>query len=407
MEQTQQIYDGIYWIGGNDFVTPRFENIFPLPFGVTYNSYFIDDEKTAVVDSVDAAIRDLFMENVEYLLKGRSLDYIIINHMEPDHCESLLQLADMYPDAKIAGSPAALRFFEQYYHHPLPERYVKLSERAPISLGKRTLRFVNAPMVHWPEVTVTYDETDKILFSADAFGTFGVIHGSIFADWCDYKERYLDEARRYYGNIVGKFGRQVLALYRKLEKLDIDMIAPLHGPVFRRKEDVSFILTKVKEWASWTPEREGAAILFASAYGRTAEAAQIAAAKLAEEGVRDIKLVDLCATDVSFAVADVFAYSHIVLAAPTYNAGLYPVMDHFLSEMTALMPENRKIAIIGNATWIPQAASKVMEGYVEKWKNSPLITAPAEVTSAVGDKERESIRLLAEAVAKNILTAEE
>lgn len=392
----------MYWIGGNDFTTERFENLFPIPHGVTYNSYFIDDDRTAVVDTVDSVIRDRFLENVDHLLHGRPLSYIIVNHMEPDHCGSLLALAEKYPSARIVGNSQTFRFFEQFYHCPMKDRYLSMTEQEALPLGHHSLRFVAAPMVHWPEVTMTYDETDHILFSADCFGTFGVLGGNLFADQMDYKERYLSEARRYYANIIGKFGMQAGALLKKLRALPISMVAPLHGPVFRKAGDIQLIMDSISRWAAWIPEKQSVLILEASAYGRTAEAGESMAFALASRGICDIKITDLARTDFSYALGDVFQYRGLVLAAPTYNMSLYPPMQYFLEKLTALPVRNRLAAVIGNHTW-GSAAVRKMEGYVGQWKSCELVGNHVDIRSSEDRHDREAIEGLAGLMADRIL----
>lgn len=399
----EKVMDGIYWLGGNDFITPRFDNEIPIPYGITYNSYFIDDEKTAVVDSVDNMIRDQFMTNLRELLHGRALDYVIVNHMEPDHSGSLLQLLEAYPEAKLVASPAAVRMFEQYFHSPMADRYVKVNEKMELSLGKRTLKFINAPMVHWPEVTFTYDETDKVLFSADAFGTFGVLHGSIFSSSVDYREVYLPELRRYYANIMMRYGMSVKNVAKKLEALSIDRICPLHGPVLDTKEDMELVISSMLKWASFEPEKESVAVFFASAYGHTAQAAQHMAALLNHRGVKDTRLIDLCKTPVSFALPYVLSYSHIVLAAPTYNMGIFPNMETFLHALLNQQVMNRKFAIISNGSWTKGISSKLMREIIGKFKNSEILGDDVLIMSDAGDKEEESLAALADVIAKDVL----
>lgn len=398
----QPIAEGIYWGGVNDFVTNRFENIIPVPKGVSYNAYFIDDEKTAVVDTVDALVMDDFLESVEHLLHGRPLDYIIVNHMEPDHSSSLLTLAERYPTAKLCGSAQALRMFEQFFHRPMKERYLATGEKMTLSLGRRTLRFFTAPMVHWPEVTFTYDETDRVLFSADAFGCFGVLQGSVFADDGDYERDYADEARRYYACIVSKYGPQVLAAMKKVSSVPVDVIAPLHGPVFRTERDRDFILGKTAQWARWEPERRGAAVFYTSVYGHTATAAQRLAWKLRALGVADVKVTDLCKTDEAYAAADVLAYSHLVFASTTYNMGLYPLMRNFLTDLGDHLVQNRRVALLGNSSWAPNVAGKVMKDFVSGWKGCALLAEPVHILSAPGPKEEAVLDALAETVAADL-----
>lgn len=406
MYQVQKITEDIHWIGGNDFTTERFENLFPIPNGVTYNSYFIDDDRTAVVDAVDSVIRDRFMENIDYLLQGRELSYIIVNHMEPDHCGSLLALADRYPSARIVGNSQTFRFFEQFYHRPMADRYLRVSEKEVLDLGHHKLHVISAPMVHWPEVTVTYDETEQTLFSADCFGSFGALDGNLFADQTDYKSRYLPEARRYYGNIIGKFGMQTGSLLKKLNQISIRILAPLHGPVFRRAAERNLIMDSVARWSDWIPEKKSVLILEASAYGRTAEAAESMAFALSARGICDIKVTDLSRTDFSYAVGDVFQYKGLVMAAPTYNMSLYPPMQHFLEELTALPVRNRIAAVIGNHTW-SSAAARIMKAYVQQWKSSELVGECVDIRSSENGSDRKSIENLADSVASRIVRAEE
>lgn len=402
MHHIQQVIDGVYWIGGNDFRTKNFENFIPIPQGITYNSYFIDDDKTAVIDTVDAVIAERFLENVEYMLHGRSLDYIVINHMEPDHSATLLALAERYPEAKLAGSPVALRMFEQFFHRPMKERYIPTNEKMEISLGKRHLRFINAPMVHWPEVTFTYDAEDRLLFSADAFGTFGTLTGSVFADAVNYPAVYEEEARRYYTCIVSKYGTQVLAAMKKAAALPVDVLCPLHGPVFRTAKDLAFIWNAVERWAGWTPEIHGTAIFFASIYGNTAHAAERLAWQLRAKGADSVKLVDLCRTDYTYAMADAMQRSHLVFAAPTYNMGLYPVMRTFMEALEDHGIHGRRIGIIGNSSWAPNMAGKIMKEMVLRWKDCELISDAVHIQSAAGEKEEQAISVMADALAADL-----
>ena len=406
MYHVQPITGDVYWIGVNDFVTNRFENIIPIPHGVSYNSYFIDDEKTAVVDTVDALVMEDFLDNVEYLLHGQHLDYIIVNHMEPDHSSSLLTLAERYPEAKIAGSAQALRMFEQFFHRPMKDRYVVIGEKVTLPLGRHTLRFFAAPMVHWPEVTFTYDETDHILFSADAFGCFGALQGSAFADDADYRKDYEDEARRYYTCIVSKYGQQVLAAMKKVADLPIRYIAPLHGPVFREEKDRALILQQTARWARWEPEVRSAAIFYTSVYGNTASAAQTLAWKLRARGVAPVKVVDLCKTDAAFAMADVMKYSHLIFASTTYNMGLYPVMRYFLAMAGEHLVKGRKVALMGNSSWAPNVAGKIMKEMVSTWKDCTLLGEPVHILSAPGPQEDAAMDALADIIAGDIQQAE-
>lgn len=405
MHNEQKVTDSIYWIGANDFVTPRFDNLVSLPQGISYNTYFIDDEKTCVLDGIDNTCRDIFMDNLSYLLKGRALDYIIINHMEPDHSGSLLALAEAHPKAKIIASPQAIKMFEQFFHVSFKDRTILSDEKMVLDLGVHKLRFIKAPMVHWPEVTFTYDETDKVLFSADAFGTFGAIHGSIFADAVDYADAYGVEGRRYYTNTTGKYGMQVLSVLKKTAALPIDIICSLHGPVLRTEKDKAYVINRVKKWASFTPDYTSASLFFASAYGHTAMAVSRLATLLGERGVRNLKLIDLCVTPVSDAWAEVFRRSHMVLAAPTMNMCLNPAMAAFLHECTAMGIQNRKVAILGNSSWAPNVSGKLMKDIVSTWKKCEIIEAPLHVKGSItGDDE--ALISLADTLAADILGKE-
>lgn len=401
MHNEQKVTDHIYWIGGNDFVSTRFENLIPISRGISYNSYFIDDEKTAVLDTVDSVIRDVFMDNVSHLLHGRQLDYIVINHMEPDHSGSLLALVRAYPEAKIIATPQAQKMIGQYFHVSLKDRFLSSDEKLEISLGNHRLRFLKAPMVHWPEVTFTYEETEKVLFSADAFGTFGVLNGSVFADDVDYEEEYLPSFRKYYANIVARYGMQVQMALKKVEKLDVKYLCSLHGPVFRRKEDIAGITALYRKWASWEPEEQAVSIFFASPYGNTAMAAQILAGKLAAKGVKNLKLVDLCSSSITEAFPEVLRRSHMVLAAVTMNMGLNPVMNAFLDLCHEMDVQNRTIAIVGNSSWAPNVSGKLMMEKVQNWKKCTVLGEPVHISSAPADDD--TLEKLAGLIADDIM----
>lgn len=407
MHNEQKLTNSIYWIGANDFVTPRFENYIPITQGVSYNSYFIDDEKTCVIDTVDQVARDLFMENVKVLLKGRHLDYIVVNHIEPDHSGSLVTLLETYPEAKICITPAGMKMFGQYFHLPLGDRFIPVNEKLVLNLGTHTLRFITAPMVHWPEVTFTYEETEKILFSADLFGTLGALQGSIFADSSETGATLSEEMRTYYMNVIGRYGRRVTAAMKKTEPLPLEMICPLHGPVYRTKKDIKKILKYHKAMASWQPEYRSATIFFASPYGNTAFAAQRLAFLLGNKGIRNIKLVDLCTTPFTSAWAETIRRSHIVLAAPTMDMGLNPLMKTFLSECTHKGIENRTIAVIGNSSWAPYVSMKLMKEIISEWKNCRILGEGVHILSNVGEQEEQGLEELAGIIAEDILNKAE
>ena len=395
MHCVQKVSEKIYWVGGNDRRLERFENMFPIPKGVSYNSYLIMDEKTALVDTVDSAIRDQFLENIKHVLDGRELDYLIINHMEPDHCGNIEELLRMYPNLKIVGNAKTFQFFEQFYVTRKPESYYKVIEGDELKLGQHTLHFYMMPMVHWPEVMTTYEITEKILFSADAFGTFGALNGNIFNDQVDFEGYYLDEARRYYSNIVGKYGVQVQNVLKKLSKLEIKMICPLHGPSWRT--NLEYYLDKYNKWSSYTPEKKGVVLFFASMYGNTENAINVISNKLAEKGVEDIRVYDVSKTHPSEIISEVWKYSHLVIGSPTYNGGLYHVMDALLHEMEGLNVQNRKVALVGNYTWASSAV-KVMTEYMSKMKNMEIIGDPLEVNSSLKPEEEEKVNKLVDVI---------
>lgn len=402
MHCTQQITDKIYWIGGNDRRLERFENMFPLPKGVSYNSSLILDEKTAIVDTVDASIRGQYLENIQYLLGDRKLDYLIINHMEPDHCGNIEDLLLLYPDLKVVGNKKTFAFFEQFYNKFAPNNYYEVKEGDVIDLGEHKLKFYAAPMVHWPEVTVVYEETKKILFSADAFGTFGTLNGNIFKDEIDFEEYYLSEMRRYYSNIVGKYGQQVQALIKKLSGLPIEMIVPLHGPIWRKPEDIKYLLDLYMKWSTYTPEKEGVVLIYGSMYGNTENMINCIANKLAQEGVKDMRVYDVSKTHPSYIIADVWKYSNLVVASPTYNMGLYVVMDALLHEMSALNLQNRKVSLLGNHTWASAALKILKDKFENEFKNIEIVGETLDIKSSLKPEQEKVIDELVEEIVKSL-----
>jgi flavorubredoxin len=400
MHCVEEIKKGIYWMGCNDFRTALFEHIFPIPNGVSYNSYFIDDDKTVVLDAMDKSVRDEFIEDVQYLLKGRQLDYLVINHMEPDHAGSLVALIEKYPQVKIVSQPQTFKLFEQFYRHPMPENYVPIKEGDQLALGHHTLQFIKAPMVHWPEVIMTYELSEKVLFSADAFGMFGVC-GNVFADQVDFEGAYLDEARRYYVNIVGKFGPQVINVLKKASKLPIEVIAPIHGLLFRTPETINMIIEKHLHWAKYVPEKNGVVIAFSSIYGDTERAVCVLAHKLSELGVQDIRMYDVAKTHPSFVTAEAWKYSHLVIASPTYNLNLFLPMESFLHDLKTLIYQNRKIAVIGCHSWASVAQKAIVE-YVNNFKNCELLGTPMDIKSSLKDSEEVLLDEMAQTIADSV-----
>lgn len=399
MQNAQQISQDIYWVGGNDRRLALFENLFPIPQGVSYNSYLIIDEKITLVDTVDQAISRQFIENITYLLNGRSIDYLIVNHMEPDHCADIEELARRYPEMKIVGNKKTFQMIGQFYTIDSPDRLYEVKEKDELCIGTHTLKFYFAPMVHWPEVMVTFEMTKGILFSADAFGSFGALSGNLFSDETDFDEIYLDEARRYYTNIVGKYGVQVQNVLKKLGDLKINMICSLHGPIWR--ENLSYIVDKYQHWSSYQPEKKGVVLAYASMYGNTENVMSLLAAKLSERGISDMRMFDVSKTHPSYIISDIFKYSNVVLASPTYNAGLYYMMEALLREMEGLNIQKRGISLIGNGSWAPVAV-KVMKEHIEKLKNITLIGEPFEIRSALKEDQIPELDRLADAIAASV-----
>lgn len=396
----RKVTEDLYWVGGSDRRLELFENIFPLSKGVSYNSYLLMDEKTVLFDATDHAIGRQFLENVKAVLNGRALDYLVVNHMEPDHCAMIEDLVLRYPDMKIIGNAKTFPMISQFFDFDLEGKTVTVKEGDTFSCGAHTLHFVMAPMVHWPEAMMTYDEKDKVLFSADAFGTFGALNGNIFNDEVDFDREWLDEARRYYTNIVGKYGMQVQNVLKKAAGLDIQVICPLHGPVWRT--DLDYIIGKYDTWSKYEPEEKGVMIAYASMYGNTENMAEIFAASLAEAGVKNIRMHNISKTHVSELISDSFKYSHIVLAAPTYNNGIYPLMDNYLEDMKALALSNRTAAVLGNGTWAPQS-TKLISAKIGEMKNMRLLETSVTIKSAVKDSQMEEIGSLARQIAEEVL----
>lgn len=382
MKTTRKISENIYYLGANDRRLALFENLFPLENGVSYNSYFIDDEKTAVTDTVDRFVSDSFFENLGYLLKGRKLDYLIVHHMEPDHGANIGRLIEMYPEMKVVASAKANQMIEQFFNVKLGDRIITVKDGDSLSLGQHTLHFVTAPMVHWPEVIMSYESSTGILFSADAFGAFGALDGKIFNDEILIDESWYGEARRYYANIVGKYGMQVQAVLKKAAALDIKMIAPLHGPVWRT--DIGDFIAKYDLWSRYQPETKGVLVAYASMYGNTENAANALALALADRGVSDIQVRDVSVTNLSEMISLAWKYSHIVIAAPTYNMGIHPKMEHLLLDMKALNLRNRTVAIIENGSWAP-AVIKVASEIFSSMKNITVMEEKISIRSALHD----------------------
>ena len=399
MHSTRKVKDDLIYVGGSDRRLSRFENLFPIPKGVSYNSYVLLDEKTVLFDTADESISRQYIENVVHALNGRPLDYMVVQHMEPDHCAMIDDMLRRYPEAKMVCSAKAVGMFAQFYGTDVAARALVVKEGDKLSTGEHTLHFVMAPMVHWPEDMVTYDEKDKILFSADAFGTFGALAGNIFNDEITFDTTWMNDARRYYTNIVGKYGVQVQALLKKAASLDIEMICPLHGPIWRK--DLGLLLEKYQKWSTYEPEDKTVMIAYATMYGNTENAANVLAGMLADKGVKNIAMYDVSETDVSELVAESFRCSHLVLAAPTYNSGIQPKMEAYLSDIKALNLQNRTVAVIDNGTWAA-TAGKQMIGMLEGMKNMTILENPISIKSALAENQLGALEALADELAKQV-----
>ena len=393
------IHPDLYWVGANDRRLALFENVYPISRGVSYNSYVLLDEKTVLLDTVDKSVSDQFFENVAHVLNGRRLDYLIVNHMEPDHCGTIEQLVLRYPEVKIVCNAKTVQMIKQFFTFDIDSRAVLVKEMDTLCTGRHTLAFVMAPMVHWPEAMVTYDTTDKVLFSADAFGTFGAINGNLFADEVNFETEYLDDARRYYTNIVGKYGTQVQTLLRKAATIDIQTICPLHGPVWRK--NIGWFIDKYVKWSTYTPEENAVMIAYASVYGNTANVADILASKLADAGVRNVKVYDVSNTHPSVIVAEAFRCSHLVFASTTYNAGIFVTMETLLHDIVAHNLQNRTVALIENGTWAPTAGG-LMRKLLSGLRGIDILEDSLTVRSSLKEDQLEALDRMAAAIAASI-----
>lgn len=395
----KQIQEDLYWVGGTDRRLALFENMYPIPRGVSYNAYLVMDEQTVLLDTVDRAVSDLFLENIAHVLGGRTLDYLIVNHMEPDHCAVIGELLLRYPALKIVGNAKTMAMIRQFYDFAFDANAVTVKEGDVLSTGRHTFTFVMAPMVHWPEVMVTYDTTEKILYSADAFGTFGAMNGNLYADEVDFDRDWMDDARRYYTNIVGKYGPQVQALLKKAAGLELAMICPLHGPVWRT--DIDKFVEKYDRWSSYRPEEAAVVIAYGSVYGHTENAANILAARLADLGIRNIAVYDTSATHPSVILSEAFRCSHIVFASSTYNNGIFTPMETLLTDLKAHNLQNRKFALIQNGSWAP-ASGKLMGELLAGFKGFEQIGETVTLKSSVKGEQQQALYALAEQIAASV-----
>ena len=399
MHCTRNVTSDLVWVGADDRRLAFFEGVYGVPDGVSYNSYLLLDEKTVLLDTVDKAVAHNFFENVAYALGGRKLDYLVVHHMEPDHAATIEDIAIRYPEAKIVCNAKIRDMLARFFPTDLSGRVELVKEGDTLCTGRHNLAFVMAPMVHWPEVMMSYDTTDGILFSADAFGSFGALNGRLFADEVDFMHEYIDEARRYYTNIVGKYGPQVMNVLKKAGGLDIKLVCPLHSFVWR--EGFGDFLAKYVKWASYEPEERGVLIAYASVYGHTENAANILAAKLCDRGVK-VKMYDTSVTAPSFILADAFKYSHLVFAATTYNAGIFSTMEQLLHEIAQHNLQNRKVALIENGSWAPTSGG-LMRKLLEPLKGTEFIGGTLSLKSALAEGQLADLDALAAAIAADVL----
>lgn len=393
MHCVRKVTEDLYWIGANDHRLALFENIHPIPRGVSYNSYVLKDEKSVLFDTVDWSVCRQFLENLDYVLDGEKLDYIVINHMEPDHGASLEEVLMRHPEAKIVSTPKAFVMMHQFGFDVDSHEQIAVKEGETLSFGRHVVTFVNAPMVHWPEAMVTFDQTEGILFSADAFGTFGALDGKLFNDEVNFERDWLEDARRYYTNIVGKYGAPVQALLKKASKLDIRMVCPLHGPVWR--SNLGWFIEKYDLWSRYVPEEKGVLIAYASMYGNTEAAAQALAAKLCEKGMANVAVYDVSNTHVSQLIAETFRFSHIVLASVTYNMEIYPVMHSYLNDMKGLNVQNRTVAIIENGTWACKSGELMARFVQEELKGMKVLEEKMTLCSTLKEEQADGLEALA------------
>lgn len=395
MQNTRNVTNDIVWVGCNDRRLALFENLFPLKHGVSYNSYVIMDEKITLMDTVDSNVTDQFLENLEQILGEKTLDYLVVQHMEPDHCANIGRLLQKFPEMKLVVNAKTVKMIEQFFHPVEEERLHIVKEGDTLSIGKHVLHFVMAPMVHWPEVMVTYEETEKVLFSADAFGTFGALNGNLFADEVDFENDWLADARRYYSNIVGKYGVPVQTLLKKAADLEIQKICPLHGPVWR--ENLEYFIGKYDTWSKYEPEEQDIVLIYGSIYGHTESAVNALATKLAQHGMKQIKVYDVSTTHVSELIAEIFRASHVMLASPTYNGGIYPPMANLLHDMKALAVQNRTIAIVENGSWAPVAARMIAKE-LNEMKNIKILEQTLTIYSALKEGQEQELEAFAQQI---------
>lgn len=396
----RNVTEDLYWVGANDHRLTLFENIHPIPKGVSYNAYLLLDEKSVLFDTVDWSACRQLLENIEYLLAGKPLDYLVINHMEPDHGASIEEILLRYPEVKIISTEKSFMLMRQFGFKVDTHELIEVKEGDTQSFGRHVVAFVSAPMVHWPEAMVTFDTTNGVLFSADAFGSFIALDGKLFADEVNFDRDWIDEARRYYTNIVGKYGPHVMHLLKKAGTIDIKMICPLHGPVWRK--DLGYIIDKYIHWATYEPEEKGVLIAYSSMYGNTEAAAQALASKLSDKGMSNVWVYDVSNTNVSYLISETFRLSHIVLASVTYNLGIYPVMHNYLMDMKALNLQNRTVAIVENGSWACKSGDLMQKFLDEEMKNITVLNERLTLASALNNSKEVELETLADAILESM-----
>lgn len=400
---TKKIASDLVWVGANDRRLAMFEGVYSVPAGVSYNSYLLTDEKTVLFDTVDKAVSRTFFENLEHELGGRPLDYVIVHHMEPDHSATLSELLLRHPETTVVCNDKTAVMIAQFFGKDAVKNMQLVKEGDVLSTGAHELTFYLAPMIHWPEVMMTYDKSAHTLFTADAFGVFGALNGAIFADEVDFDRDYLKEARRYYTNIVGKYGVQVQNLFKKIAGLDIQMLCPLHGFVWRR--DFGAFLDKYLKWSSYAAEENSVMLAYASVYGHTENAANILAAKLVERGVK-VRMYDTSVTPASYILSDAFRCSHLVFAATTYNAGIFVTMENLLHDIANHNLQNRKIAVLENGSWAP-TSGKQMREILSTLKKCEFIGENVTIRSSLAEDQLAELDAIADAVAADIAAAKQ
>lgn len=399
MYNIRKISEELYYLGSDDIRLELFENIHPIQKGVSYNSYLLLDEKTVLLDTVDSSKGKEFLEKIKIVLNERELDYLIVHHVEPDHGAMIGEVVEHYPNVKVIASKQAFMFMKQFGAHIKESNMIVVKEGDKISFGKHEFTFVGAPMVHWPEALVSYESTTKTLFSADAFGTFGCLYGKLYDDDFNIELELLEEMRKYYTNIVGKFGIQVQTLLKKASNLDIKMICPLHGPIW--KKNLSLLLDKYNKWSKYEAEEKGVLIVYASMYGNTERGAIVLANKLKEKGLSNMAVYDVSKTDVSTLIAETFKYSHLVLASPTYNMGIFPVMHNYLEDMKALNVQNKIVGIIENGTWACKAGEEMIK-IVKEMKNMTILEERVKIISSLNNQSEQEIENLTNSILKTL-----